>query len=221
MEQYESLKRTFALGLPTETEIRDKQKESRRIAELITKKNTQTTIVQQNPIQKASPTSKTPLLCGGLGIGILILGVVCFIMNSSVPGVILLVIGFLSLLAAFWLHTQSIIGDQKQSKASVITASAISDAENQELYDLQHKLNDFLLRFYDNVTEPDNKLVQLLIDVKTYSELNAKRAAAENELKKYDAEIKAKNQAIHEVFDQYFPNTTYHDDFVNELRERP
>ena len=218
-EQYESLKRTFALGLPTETEIRDKQKESRRIAELITKKNTQTTIVQQNPIQKASPTSKTPLLCGGLGIGILILGVVCFIMNSSVPGVILLVIGFLSLLAAFWLHTQSIIGDQKQSKASVITASAISDAENQELYDLQHKLNDFLLRFYDNVTEPDNKLVQLLIDVKTYSELNAKRAAAENELKKYDAEIKAKNQAIHEVFDQYFPNTTYHDDFVNELRE--
>ena len=140
-------------------------------------------------------------------------------MNFSAPGIILLVIGFVALLVAFWLHTQSIVGDQKQSKASVITASAISDTENQELYDLQHKLNDFLLRFYDNAAEPDNKLVQLLIDVKTYSELNAKKDAAESGLKKIDAEIETKNQAIREVFDQYFPNTAYYDNFVNELRE--
>lgn len=219
LEQLEVLKRTFALSLPTEAEIRDKQKDSRRITELTAKKNTQTTIVQQKSTQEASSTSKNPLICGGIGMVFLVLGIACFIMNFSVLGIMLLVIGFVALLVAFWLHTQSIVGGQKQSKTSVITASAISDAENQELYDLQHKLNDFLLCFYDNAAEPDNKLVQLLIDVKTYSELNAKKTAAEGELKKIDAEIETKDQAIRVVFDQYFSNTTYHDDFVNELRE--
>lgn len=219
LEQLAVLKRTFALGLPTEVEIRDKQKDSRRITELMAKKNTQTTIVQKKSEQEAPQISKMPLICGGIGMVFLVLGIACFIMNFSAPGIILLVIGFVALLVAFWLHTQSIVGDQKQSKASVITASAISDTENQELYDLQHKLNDFLLRFYDNAAEPDNKLVQLLIDVKTYSELNAKKDAAESGLKKIDAEIETKNQAIREVFDQYFPNTAYYDNFVNELRE--
>ena len=216
---FHGLKRTFASGVPTEEEIRDKQKDIRRIAELTAKKNTQTTIVQQKPVQEASPTSKMPLLCGGTGVVFLVLGIVCFIGSFSVPGIILLVIGFVALLAAFWLHTQSIVGDQKQSTASVITASAISDAENQELYELQHTLNDFLLRFYDSVAEPDNKLVQLLIDERTYAELNEKKNDAESALKKIDAEIGMKNQAIRAVFDQYFPHTAYQDDFVKELRE--
>ena len=45
---------------------------------------------------------------------------------------------FGALFASFWLHTQSAIKNQKQGTTSVIKASAISDAENQELYDLQH-----------------------------------------------------------------------------------
>ena len=218
-KQYEELKRTFASGIPTEEEIRDKQKESRRIAELMTKKNTQTTIVQQESAREAQSASKKPLLYGGIGVLFLVLGIGCFVMNVLVPGIILLVIGFVALLVAFWLHTQSIVRHQKQSTASIITASAISDAENQELYNLQHILNDFLLRFYDSATEPDNKLVQLLIDKKTYTELNEKKAALERELKKIDAEIETKNQSIRAVFDRYFPHTVYRDDFVKELRE--
>lgn len=54
-QQYEALKRTFASGVPTEDEIRDKQKDSRRIAELITRKNTQTTIVQQERVSETPP----------------------------------------------------------------------------------------------------------------------------------------------------------------------
>lgn len=218
-QQYEALKRTFASGVPTEDEIRDKQKDSRRIAELITKKNTQTTIVQQERVSETLPALKMPLLCGGAGVVFLIVGIVGLILNFLIPGIILLVIGFGVLFASFWLHTQSAIKNQKQGTTSVIKASAISDAENQELYDLQHALNDFLLRFYENAEEPDNKLVQLLIDIKTYTELNEKKNAVECELKKIDAEIEGKNQDIRSLFDQYFPHTEYRDDFVKELRE--
>ena len=218
-QQYEALKRTFASGVPTEDEIRDKQKDSRRIAELITRKNTQTTIVQQERVSETPPALKMPLLCGGAGVVFLIVGIVGLVLNFLIPGIILLVIGFGALFASFWLHTQSAIKNQKQGTTSVIKASAISDAENQELYDLQHALNDFLLRFYENAAEPDNKLVKLLIDVKTYTELNKKKKTVESELKEIDAEIEGKNQDIRSLFDQYFPHTEYRDDFVKELRE--
>ena len=218
-QQYEALKRTFASCVPTEDEIRDKQKDSRRIAELITRKNTQTTIVQQERVSETPPALKMPLLCGGAGVVFLIVGIVGLVLNFLIPGTILLVIGFGALFASFWLHTQSAIKNQKQGTTSVIKASAISDAENQELYDLQHALNDFLLRFYENAAEPDNKLVQLLIDVKTYTELNEKKKTVESELKEIDAEIEGKNQDIRSLFDQYFPHTEYRDDFVKELRE--
>lgn len=218
-QQYKALKRTFALGVPTEDEIRDKQKDSRRIAELITRKNTQTTIVQQERVSETPPALKMPLLCGGAGVVFLIVGIVGLVLNFLIPGIILLVIGFGALFASFWLHTQSAIKNQKQGTTSVIKASAISDAENQELYDLQHALNDFLLRFYENAAEPDNKLVKLLIDVKTYTELNKKKKTVESELKEIDAEIEGKNQDIRSLFDQYFPHTEYRDDFVKELRE--
>ena len=214
-QQYEALKRTFASCVPTEDEIRDKQKDSRRIAELITRKNTQTTIVQQERVSETPPALKMPLLCGGAGVVFLIVGIVGLVLNFLIPGTILLVIGFGALFASFWLHTQSAIKNQKQGTTSVIKASAISDAENQELYDLQH----FLLRFYENAAEPDNKLVQLLIDVKTYTELNEKKKTVESELKEIDAEIEGKNQDIRSLFDQYFPHTEYRDDFVKELRE--
>lgn len=137
-QQYEALKRTFASCVPTEDEIRDKQKDSRRIAELITRKNTQTTIVQQERVSETPPALKMPLLCGGAGVVFLIVGIVGLVLNFLIPGTILLVIGFGALFASFWLHTQSAIKNQKQGTTSVIKASAISDAENQELYDLQH-----------------------------------------------------------------------------------
>lgn len=218
-KQYDVLKHTFASGVPTEEEIRTKQNDSRRIAELTAKKNTRTTIVQQTPVQEAPPASKTPVFFGGAGAALLVLGIVCFVMNLSVPGIILLVVGFVTLLAAFWLHTQSMVSSQKQSTASVITASAISDEENQELYNLQHSLDDFLLRFYDSATEPDNKLAHLLSDRKTYIDLKSKKTAIDDELQKIDAEIEAKTRDIRDVFDQYFPHTAYRDDFIHVLRE--
>lgn len=173
-KQYDALKRTFAAGVPAEEEIQSKQTDSRRIAELTAKKNTQTTIIQQDLPQEPSEPSKAPLVCGGVGAALLVFGIICFVMQLSIPGIILLVAGFVALLTAFWLHTKSIVNNQTRSSASVITASAISDEENQELYNLQHALNDFLLRFYDDAADPDNKLVQLRIDSKAYADLHEK-----------------------------------------------
>lgn len=174
-KQYDALKRTFAAGVPAEEEIQSKQTDSRRIAELTAKKNTQTTIIQQELPQEPSEPSKVPLVCGGAGAALLVFGIICFVMQLSIPGIIFLVAGFVALLTAFWLHTKSIVNNQTRSSASVITASAISDEENQELYTLQHALNDFLLRFYDDAADPDNKLVQLRIDSKAYADLHEKK----------------------------------------------
>ena len=177
-KQYDALKRTFAAGVPAEEEIQSKQTDSRRIAELTAKKNTQTTIIQQDLPQEPSKPSKAPLVCGGAGAVLLGFGIICFVMRLSIPGIILLVAGFVALLTAFWLHTKSIVNNQTRSSASVITASAISDEENQELYTLQHALNDFLLRFYDDAADPDNKLVQLRFDSKASDDLHEKKLAA-------------------------------------------
>ena len=218
-KQYDALKRTFAAGVPAEEEIQSKQTDSRRIAELTAKKNTQTTIIQQDLPQEPSEPSKAPLVCVGVGAALLVFGIICFVMQLSIPGIILLVAGFVALLTAFWLHTKSIVNNQTRSSASVITASAISDEENQELYNLQHALNDFLLRFYDDAADPDNKLVQLRIDSKAYADLHEKKLAAEDELREIDAKIQAKNEEIQAMFERYYPHDTYRDDFVKRLRD--
>ncbi len=218
-QQYDALKRIFASGVPTEEEIQNKQKDNRRIAELIAKKDTQKTIIQETPRSDVRSASKRSSICAGIGAGLLILGVVCFIMNLYVPGILLLVSGFATLLGAFWLHTKQMVADTQSHNVDSIKVSAIKEEENQELYDLQHALNDFLLRFYDNATEPENKLMQLIIDVKLFEDLNAKKISIENEILQMDKEIEAKNQNIRAVFDQYYPNESYRDSFVQELRD--
>lgn len=199
-KQYDALKRTFAAGVPAEEEIQSKQTDSRRIAELTAKKHTQTTIIQQDLPQEPSEPSKAPLICVGVGAALLVFGIICFVMQLSIPGIILLVAGFVALLTAFWLHTKSIVNNQTRSSASVITASAISDEENQELYNLQHALNDFLLRFYDDAADPDNKLVQLRIDSKAYADLHEKslqqRTNFERSMQRFRQKMKKFKQCL-------------------------
>lgn len=135
-----------------------------------------------------------------VGAALLVFGIICFVMQLSIPGIILLVAGFVALLTAFWLHTKSIVNNQTRSSASVITASAISDEENQELYNLQHALNDFLLRFYDDAADPDNKLVQLRIDSKAYADLHEKslqqRTNFERSMQRFRQKMKKFKQCL-------------------------
>lgn len=216
-EDFQSLQRTFASGVPSEQEIQDRQNDCRRIVELTSIKNTQTTHIQQEDTPDQAD-SKAPFVWGGVGALLLILGIVCFVLNLSIPGILLLVTGFVGLLAAFWLHTRQMVGG-KVKNTSVITGSAITDAENQELYDLKRALNDFLLRFYPDVAEPEDKLVLLLLDMKKFEELQKKKQALETEQQQIDEEIEKNTRILREVFERYYYGKPYRDAFVQELRE--
>ena len=217
-EEYRTLQRTFASGIPSEEEIHDRQKDCRRILELTSIKNTRTTRVQtETPAEQ--PRSRGPLLLGILGVLLLAAGIACFALDLTLPGVLLFVVGLAGLLGAFWLHTSRMAAGRGKA-ASLITASAITDQENQELYDLQRGLNDFLLRFFPDIADPEGKLVQLLLDRKTFEDLKQKRAALEKEREEIEREIEEKERTVHRVFDRYFPGKPYGNAFVQELREK-
>lgn len=214
---YQALQRTFASGMPTEQEIQEKQKNCRRITELTGKKNTKT-VIAQKPETKKSSVSPISVSCGLFGAVLIVIGIICLTAGLQVAGILLLVGGFLALLAAFWFHVKQMVGGQ-QKGPSMITASAITDEENQELYDLQHSLNDFLYRFYPDVAEPENKLVQLLIDTRRFAELKDKKEACEDKVQRIDQEMEEKNRGIRAVLDTYYPGRPYTEDCVKELRE--
>ena len=218
LKKYQSLQRTFASGIPSEEDIQQKQKDTRRIAELTTKKNTKTTILQEETVPSSHTNSKSSIICGGLGIGLLAVGVGLLITSMQVFGIVLLVVGLVCLIAAVWLHTKNMVATQSPS-TSIITASAITNDENQELYDLQHSVNDFLLRFYENADEPENKLVQLLIDRKSFVDLSEKKQTSESKTQQINQEIDSKDRYVRSVFERYYPNGTYTDGFIQELRD--
>ncbi len=214
---YQALQRTFASGMPTEQEIQEKQKDCRRITELTGKKNAKT-VIAQKPETKKSSLSPVSVSCGLLGAVLIVIGIICLTADQQVVGILLLVGGFLALLASFWVYVKQMMSGQ-QKGPSMITASAITDEENQELYDLQHSLNDFLYRFYPDVAEPENRLVQLLIDTKRFAELKDKKEACEDKVQRIDQEIGEKYRGIRAVLDTYYPGRPYAEDCVKELRE--
>ena len=218
-KEYAVLQRKFASGVPTEEEVRSKQRACQRITELIAKKNTQTTIIQEPSEQAIQPVSKNPMIiCGVIGALLLVAGIGCFTKGVYVPGIILLVAGFVALLGAFWLHTKQMVANTQSRDISVIRGSAIKTEENQELQNLQDKLDDFLLRFYDDASEPENKLVQLLIDIKEFEKLTEKKSSSEKEIMQIDQEIEEKEKELQAIFEQYYPHEIYREGFVQELR---
>ena len=216
-QDYQYLQRTFASGIPSEQEILDRQSDFRRIIELTSKKNTKTTRIEDD-ITSHMTTSKVPHLCGGIGVMLLVFGIICFVANLTTPGILLLVAGFVGLLVAFWTHTHQMVSNRAKS-TSVVTASAITDAENQELYDLNRILNDFLLRFYPDAADPENKLIQLLLSTKKFVDLNDKKISLDTEQQQIGEDIAKNTQYLREVFDQYYHGEPYRDTFVQELRD--
>lgn len=101
----------------------------------------------------------------------------------------------------------------------VTTGDMITPREVEYTFSMLFDDRQISILAYNLETVLAEKLETVLSRNIANSELNAKKDAAESGLKKIDAEIETKNQAIREVFDQYFPNTAYYDNFVNELRE--
>ncbi len=95
-------------------------------------KNTKTDRVQQASAPSAGPAGAV-IPVGVLGALLLVGGAVCLAMQKAALGGGLLAAGVIGVLAAILLREKAAGG----RRVSVITASAITDEENQELYDLQ------------------------------------------------------------------------------------
>ena len=213
---WEEMSRTFASGEPTAEEIQNQQQSFRRITELNGIKRTQTAVVKETDEPTSFLTTKGPIVLVVLGAMLLIAGIVFLVQKMITPGAIFLGAGLAILLGGFWLRMKA-IEQARGSTQSVITGSAITDEENQELNRLQDGLTEFLLRFFNDTDHPDEKLTKLTLDREKYLSLLSKKESGELEAKRIDQEIRKREQAIHALFEKYYPDTSYWDGFTNDL----
>ena len=214
-EQAEALRlsRVFASGVPGEEEILEQQA-GRRIAELTGKKNTRAAIPQPQPGERSR--AKAPLLLGVLSALLVLGGILCFIFAGQIPGILLLACGFGGGLFALALHFKAVAA-QAGAAGRVLVGSAISEEENQTLFDLQHGQRDFLLRFYSDAADPDKQLAQLFSDREKYLTLGEKRERFDREREAVEREIQSREQSNSELFERFYPDQPYFDDFTNSL----
>ncbi len=199
---FESLRRTFASRIPSEEDIQDQQRSRHRIAQLEALKSAQTTQVEQLPLKKA------PILIGSL---LALAGAALFLCKLPIPGAVLLAVGSISLILGLLPGTRS---------PRTVRTSAISQEENQELYDRRHALEDFLLQFYGNAQEPDIKLNQLLLDRDQYLRLQKQQARYSEQQEALQKEIAEKGRQLRSFYAVYFPGRPYDSGFVSALRQQ-
>ena len=101
-----------------------------------------------------------------------------------------------------------------------VESSAISEAEIQELYTLQKDVAEFILKFYGDASEPNEKLVNLLLDRKAYLQLQEQKHQQEKEADALCAEIEGQQKVLQGVFQRFYSNQPYQDGFAAELQER-
>ena len=152
---------------------------------------------QQNcrKIVELSSTPKVSPYIGIFSLIVFILGMICFAVKSSLVG--------------FTLVGSSLIG--------LFYLRARKNMQSQEICDLQNLVNQFLKQFYVETTDPEDKLIQLLIDSRRYKELQEKKLLNEEKLKDIDSEIKKKEDALYAVFNTYYPGLPYKENFIDEL----
>lgn len=200
--RYQVLRRTFASGVPSEEEILDRQRSCRRIAQLEGLKNA--------PAQRVEPSAGPKVLLLILGGLLILVGLGLLFIGQFLAGRALLALGLISL----------VLGLRPAAKPQVVTASAISQSENQELYDRKRALSDFLLSFYADVQEPEMQLSRLLGDRKDYLSLREKAALLSGQQEALRQTISEKQALVLNLFEAYFPGRPYEEGFVQALRER-
>ena len=218
-DSYHVLAKRFASGIPEEAEITAQQQAQNRIGELNAIKSTKTAVVQNVETAAEPKSGKRPLLVGLIGILLLLTGIVFVLAVRTVPGIVLLTVGLIVLMIAFWLHTQGMI-HSPNAPHTVILGSAITEEQTQELYDLQHGLNDFLLRFYEDASQPEQKLVQLLMDRKSFLALKEKKSRCESASEEAEREISLRKNANRTLFSRYYHDVPYWDGFTNDLMRK-
>ena len=195
---YQALGKTFAQGVPEDTRIREAQRQCRRIAELRG--------MQRTKPERTAEKRGIPILIFGLAL--LVLGAVLLALKQPVFGAGALVLGVAVLLGAA-------LG-RKRARAGADAASA---AEEQELSDLQRRLDDFLSRFYTDVSEPEEKLAVLLADRQRYLDLSGRNDIWVERRRETDARLRQIQSGLRQAFERFYPGEVYNDEFPQKLRE--
>lgn len=215
--EWKRLSRIFSIAVPEEEKIRQKQYDCRRIDALNNKKETKTVVLQPVQEPKAEKkTNATGLMAGS--VLLIAIGVVCFVLSKIAVGAILAVAGFAGILLVLWGRTKQMPNHGATQVA--VESSAISEAEIQELYTLQKDVAEFILKFYGDASEPNAKLVNLLLDRKAYLQLQEQKHQQEKEADALCAEIEEQQKLLQGIFQRFYSNQPYQDGFAAELQER-
>lgn len=215
--EWKRLSRIFSIAVPEEEEIHQKQDDCRWIDALNNKKETKTVVLQPVQEPKAEKkTNATGLMAGS--VLLIAIGVVCFVLSKIAVGAILAVAGFAGILLVLWGRTKQMPNHGATQVA--VESSAISETEIQELYTLQKDVAEFILKFYGDASEPNAKLVNLLLDRKAYLQLQEQKHQQEKEADALCAEIEEQQKLLQGIFQRFYSNQPYQDGFAAELQER-
>ena len=211
LTEYELLRKKFATSVPSEQDIRDQQKNFRQIIGLESKKSAEKP-VNQNDSKQIKNSSSSSYICGIVGAVLLLSGIACFLLNHAVPGILLIVSGLIGIIMALWISIHHAVDSKK-------AFNAIIDAEKQELNDLRESLNSFLLTYYPDTNEPDNKLSLLLRDIDKFNTLKSKEESYQKQTSAISKQIKDIDTELTKAFKSYYPADTFSDNFAKELRD--
>ena len=215
--EWKQLRHIFSIEVPEDTTIQQKQSDCRRIDELNSKKAMKTTVLQ--PVQKQEiKKSGNSMILIAIGALIIVVGIACFALSKIAVGAILSVAGFAAILGAFWLHTKQMVHQGTEQIA--VESSAISEAELQELYTLQKNITEFLMEFYTDASEPNTKLVNLLLKKKAYLQLQERKSKLEQEKDSLHTKIDIRQKYVKEIFSRYYPDQLYQEQFIADLKNR-
>ena len=201
---FQALRRTFAQGVPQDDQIRQAQRQGRRIAELQG--------MQRTGAERSGKKGSLPLWIFGpvllvLGLVLLVLGLVLLALKRTVPGAVSLVLGMGVLLWALL----------KGRRGDAAAGSVLAQAE-EELADLQRQRDGFLLRYYADAAEPEEKLGQLLADRQRYLDLSARSVQWEAQCRETEIQLRQLQSSLQQAFDRFYPNQDYDDGFLKTLR---
>lgn len=215
-DRLKNLRGMFVSSVPTAEQIASFQEKCRRIDELEGKKNAQTTLTRQVDASSGKK-SPVPLLCAGIGVVFVVLGIVGLALSQTALGGVGLGLGVILLAAALWINTRQMIS---HSQTTTITTSAIRDEELQELYDLKHQVSEFLLSYYQDSTQPQSKLAQLSADCDTYRQLAQREEQLSAQKAETQKQLDAQYQTVNTVFQRYYGDKTYRPGCGADLRKK-
>ena len=190
--EYQTLRRLFASGVPEESEIREAQRQCRRIAELQG--------VQKSKAAHAKKGSGIGLLLFGLAL--VLLGAALFAWKRALLALALLLPGAGAMLWALL-----------EGKGGTPPG-----AGSRELAELQRQRDAFLSLYFSDVSEPEQRLGDLLADRLRYADLSERSAARMEQRQQTEQQLRQLQSALQQVFDRFYPGESYDDGFLRRLR---